>query len=82
MFWQFAEGMGISKPGGLLGALLEPDTQETLGQAAMGVQQGIESWRPGVQIDNHVTVSNEQEQIRKLEEMNKMLLMQFGGANP
>lgn len=82
MFWQFAEGMGISKPDGLLGTLMDPDVQETLRQAATGVGQAVESWRPGVQIDNHVTVSNEQEQIRKLEEMNKMLLMQFGGAQP
>lgn len=80
--WQLAEGLGISKPGGLLGALLDRETQETLGQAAAGVGQAAEQWHPGVQIDNHVTVSNEQAAMRKLEEINKGLLMQFGGATP
>ncbi|MGW2095781.1 phage tail tape measure protein [Promicromonospora sukumoe] len=81
LFWQFAEGMGISKPGGLLGALMDPKNQETLGQAAAGVGQGIEQWRPGVQIDNHITVAD-QDQLRRYEELIKRLLAQFGGAMP
>lgn len=81
LFWQFAEGMGISKPGGLAGALMDPKTQETLGQAAAGVGQGIEQWRPGVQIDNHITVAD-QDQLRRYEELIKRLLAQFGGAMP
>ncbi|MFD4294135.1 phage tail tape measure protein [Rhodococcus sp. NPDC058532] len=74
--------LGISKPGGFIGALLSPEVAEAARQTVGGITAGAQSWRPGVQIDNHVTVSSDQEQLRKLLEMNKRLLMQYGGAMP
>lgn len=80
---EFAEAWGFPKPGGFLGALMSPEvtgaTQQTVDSVSNGTNQ---QWRPGVQIDNHVIVSNDQEQLRRFEELNKRLLAQFGGATP
>ncbi|MBM4482238.1 tape measure protein [Rhodococcus hoagii] len=42
--------------------------------------RAADSWRPGVQITNQITVSNDRSQVRKFREENAMLLMQYGGA--
>lgn len=77
---------------GLGGTLLDPnhrywkairDTGAAF--AGMNEQGGAGATSPsmrrnGVQIANNITVSNDQEQIRKLLEMTKRLLMQHGGA--
>ncbi|WP_052227135.1 phage tail tape measure protein [Rhodococcus sp. Chr-9] len=77
---------------GLGGTLLDPnhrywkairDTQSAF--AGMNEQDRPGGTSPsmrrnGVQIANNITVSNDQEQIRKLLETTKRLLMQYGGA--
>ena len=40
-----------------------------------------QSWRPGVQINNHLTVSNERSQMRELRRQDERVLMQYGGAH-
>ncbi|MGX6513250.1 phage tail tape measure protein [Rhodococcus sp. SJ-2] len=79
---------------GLGGTLLDPnhrywkairDTQSAF--AGMNEQDRPGGTSPsmrrnGVQIANNITVSNDQEQIRKLLETTKRLLMQYGGAGP
>ncbi|WP_051637713.1 phage tail tape measure protein [Rhodococcus sp. UNC363MFTsu5.1] len=77
-----AAAWGLPKPGGFLGALMGPEVSDAASQFAGNVTQGAQQWQPGVQIENHVTVSSDQEQLRRFEELNKRLLAQFGGATP
>lgn len=71
---------GLPKPGGFVGALMGPEVAEAGRNIATGATAAAQSWQPGVNITNQVTVSNDQEQLRKLMELNKRLLMQYGGA--
>ncbi|MFC9788732.1 tape measure protein [Rhodococcus sp. NPDC127528] len=76
------EGFGLPKPGGFLGALMGPEVRDAASKFAGNVTQGAQqSWRPGVQIDNHITVAD-QDQLRRYEELVKRLLAQYGGAMP
>ncbi len=78
---EFASAWGFEKPGGFLGALMGPEVAEAGRNIATGANAAAQSWQPGVQIDNHITVAD-QDQLRRYEELVKRLLAQFGGAMP
>lgn len=74
---------------GLSGTPLDPNHRywqaiRDTGRAFAGMSeqraQQQQAWQTGPQITNNVTVSNDQEQVRRLMDMMKRLLAQYGGA--
>lgn len=49
-------------------------------QSVVGEVSKLASWRPPVEINNHITVSDDKSQIRELERRNALALMQYGGG--